>query len=118
MDMIVLLKVLELYSISLETCKLIIISETIEVMNKTKIPLIIIVLETAHMETWYRNRTLKDNVLILLSLTSFINDALALEWLDHFIKHLSASPDCLEWTLLLYNNVNAHKTPQFILKVY
>jgi hypothetical protein len=49
--MIVLLEVLELYSINPETCKLIIINETIEVINKTKIPLIVIVLRTAYIET-------------------------------------------------------------------
>jgi hypothetical protein len=43
MNVIVLLKVKELFLLSLKTCKLIIINIIIKVINKKKIPLIIII---------------------------------------------------------------------------
>ena len=91
--MIVPLEVRELFSLSPETRKSVTMGVTIRVMNKKRIPLVIIVPGSQHMESWYRNRTLTSKELVLLSPTSFINDDLAIEWLEHFIKHSSAGPD-------------------------
>jgi hypothetical protein len=92
-DVIVPLKVTELFSLSPETRKSVTVGVTIGVMNKKRIPPVIIVPGSQHMESWYRNRTLTGKELVLLSLISFINDDLAIEWLEHFIEHSGAGLD-------------------------
>jgi hypothetical protein len=56
--------------------------------------------------------------LVLLSTTGFTNDQLAIQYLEHFIKHVGASPDASDWILLLFDNHGSYKTPQFILLAY
>jgi hypothetical protein len=110
-DVIVPLEVRELFSLSLETRKSVIVGVTIGVMNKKRIPLVIIVLDSQYMESWYRNRTLTGKELVLLSFIGFINDDLAIEWLEHFIKHSSAGLDFDDWILFLYDNCGSYWTP-------
>ncbi len=70
------------------------------------------------MEAWYRNRTLTGKELVLLSPTGFINDKLAVEWLEHFIEHSGAGPESTEWILLLCDNCGCHRTPLFTLTAF
>ena len=111
MKVIVPIEVKELYSLSPENRKSVTIVETIGCMNVKKIPLVIIVPGSIHMESWYRNQTMTGGELVLLSPTGFINDQLAIEYLLHFIKYVGAGPDSLDWILLLYDNYGSHRTP-------
>ena len=66
------------------------------------------------MESWYREG-LKGGELVLLSENGFTTHEIAIQFLDHFIKHTNAGPD-KPWKMLLFDNHGSHKTPQFILK--
>lgn len=65
------------------------------------------------MESWYREK-LKAGEKVLLSESGFTSDELALEYLQHFIRHTGATPGG-PFKLLLMDNHGSHRTPQFIL---
>ena len=50
---------------------------------------------------------------IIASETGFTNNQIALEFLQHYIKHSNAGPHS-EWKLLLMDNHGSHETPEFI----
>ena len=93
MEVIVLEEVKELFSLSPENRKSVTVIKTIGCMNVKKIPPVIIVPGSIHMESWYRNQTMTGGELVLLSSTGFINDQLAIEYLLYFIKHVGAGPN-------------------------
>jgi hypothetical protein len=65
------------------------------------------------MVSWY-NDNMTGLELIQLLPTGYINKAIAIERLSHFIKHSGASPD-VPWKILLLNSHVSYNTPNFVL---
>lgn len=58
---------------------------------------------------------LEEDTILATSPNGWINDQIALEWLDHFIAHTTpAEPN--DWRLLLVDNHGSHLTTEFFLK--
>ena len=53
------------------------------------------------------------NAIIVTSEKSFMNNAIEIEFLKHFIKHTDAGPHS-EWKLLLMDNHESHETAEFL----
>jgi hypothetical protein len=112
-EVIVPCGVTELYTASPENRTSITIIEAVSAIGKATPPVLIIP-GKVHMESWY-HESLHGTELILLSETGFINDALAMEWLQHFILHTGSTPSS-EPKLLLLDSHPSHHTPEFIIR--
>jgi hypothetical protein len=66
-----------------------------------------------HMENWF-HESKKGGERIMLSASGYTNEPLAIQWLEHFIKHTGAGPT-KKWKLLLIDGHKSHKTPEFTL---
>jgi hypothetical protein len=64
------------------------------------------------MADWFPPE-LDPNALILTSKHGFTSDEIAIEWLNHYIKHSNVGPHS-EWKLLLIDNHRSHTMPKFI----
>jgi hypothetical protein len=105
--------VTELYTASPENRTSITIIEAVSAIGKATPPVLIIP-GKVHMDSWY-HESLHGTELILLSETGFINDTLAMEWLEHFILHTESTPNS-ELKLLLLDSHPSHHTPEFIIR--
>jgi hypothetical protein len=87
--------------------------ETI-IADRTTIPPMIIVQGKLHMTSWQAG--LKDKkTLFHVSDTGFINIDIAMDYLDHLIKHTNAGEDS-PLKILLMDRHGSHTSPEFILK--
>jgi uncharacterized surface protein with fasciclin (FAS1) repeats len=87
--------------------------ESICASGAPPIPPVIIVQGKHHIESWYRDNLIGDE-LLLLSENGFTTDVLTFRYLEHFIEHTKASPS-QPYKLLLMDNHGSHLTPYFIL---
>jgi len=110
-EIVVPIHIKEIYTATPENRKSLTIIECISADGKELPPCIIIPGEK-HMVSWY-NDNMTGLELIQLSPTGYTNEAIAMEWLSHFIKHSSASPDA-PWKILLLDGHVSHNTPNFI----
>jgi hypothetical protein len=83
-EVIVLLDVKELYSISPEDCRSLTIIEDICATSYSNIPPFIIVQGQYYLESWYWDGLKQEERVITLH-SGFTNKEIALQWLDHFI---------------------------------
>lgn len=73
----------------------------------------IICLEKRHMENWF-HESMKGGERIMLSTLGYTNEQLAIQWLEHFIKHTGVGLT-KKWKLLLMDWHKSHRTPKFTL---
>jgi DDE superfamily endonuclease len=104
----------EIHTASPENRKSITIIEAVSADGTQPIPPAIICPGYRFMENWF-HENLQGDELLMLSPTGYTNESLALDWLQHFIKHTNAGPD-KPWKLLLLDGQKSHETPDFILK--
>jgi uncharacterized protein YpmS len=102
----------ELYTLSLENKASIIVIEAVLATRKVTPPVLIIP-GKVHMESWY-HESLTSTETILLSESGYTNDQLAMEWLQHFIRHTGSSRD-LDYKVLLLDSHVSHITSQFTI---
>jgi hypothetical protein len=67
-----------------------------------------------YMENWVHDN-LKGAEVMMLSDTGYTNDKIAVQWLEHFIKHTDSGLD-KPWKLLLLDGHTSHECPKFVLK--
>ena len=65
------------------------------------------------MESWIHDN-LKGSEVIALSPTGYTNEAIAIAWLRHFIKHTHAGPT-KQWKMLLLDGHITHENPDFVI---
>ncbi|KFZ13517.1 hypothetical protein V501_03673 [Pseudogymnoascus sp. VKM F-4519 (FW-2642)] len=78
------------------------------------IPPVLIIQGKTHMESWY-HINLHGTERMMLSDSGYINDELAMEWLQHFIDHTGSSRDSEPKVLLLDSHASRHYPPFAIL---
>jgi hypothetical protein len=110
-EVIVPIDVMELYKASPENRKSITIYKAIRVNGNEPPPPFIIVLGIKVMEAWVTQELVSEER-IRLTLTGYINNDVALEYLDHLILHLQASPS-KPWKILLLDSHESHKINAF-----
>jgi hypothetical protein len=111
-EVIVPITASELYTPSPENRVSITIIKAVSASGKVTPPVLIIP-GKMHMESWY-HESLSSTERILLSDSSYTNDQLAMEWLQHFIFHTSSSRDS-DLKVLLLDSHTSHCTPEFTL---
>ncbi|KFZ23545.1 hypothetical protein V502_01970 [Pseudogymnoascus sp. VKM F-4520 (FW-2644)] len=100
----------ELYTPSPENRLSITILETVSANGGT-IPPVLVVPGKIHMDSW-NHENLLGTELFLLSETGFSNTQLALQWLQHFIKHTAPHEDL---KLLILNSHISHTSYDFVI---
>ena len=113
-EVVVPIHIKEIYTATPVNHKPLIIMECISV-DGTELPPCVIILEEKHMVSWY-NDNMTGLELIQLSPIGYTNEAIAMEWLSHFIKYSGASQDA-PWKILLLDGHIFHDAPNFILTV-
>lgn len=111
-EVIVPITAFELYTPSPENKASITVIEAVSATGKVTPPVLIIP-GKVHMESWY-HESLTGAETILLSESGYTNDELAMEWLQHFIRHTGSSRD-LDPKILLLDSHTSHTTSQFTI---
>jgi hypothetical protein len=110
-EVIVPIDVMELYKASPENRKFVTICEAIRADGSEPLPPFIIVLGIKVMEAWVIQELVSEER-IRLTLTGYINNDVALEYLNHLILHLRAGP-LKPWKILLLDSHESYKTDAF-----
>lgn len=113
---VVPIEIKELYTASPENRKSITIIETICADGSPPLPPVVICPGEKIMEDWVHDN-LSGAEVIAVSQTGYTNESIALSWLDHFIKHVGASPEA-QWRILLLDGHITHHKDDFILKCH
>ena len=113
---VVPIEIKELYTASPENRKSITIIETISADGSPPLPPVVICPGEKIMEDWVHDN-LSGAEVIAVSQTGYTNESIALSWLDHFIKHVGASPKA-QWHILLIDGHITHHKDDFILKCH
>ena len=111
-EVIVPITAFELYTPSPENKASITVIEAVSATGKATPPVLIIP-GKMHMESWY-HESLTGAETILLSESGYTNDQLAMEWLQHFIRHTGSSRDS-DLKVLLLDSHTSHTTSQFTI---
>ena len=99
----------ELYTPSPENRSSVTIVEAVSASGQV-IPPVLIIQGKTHMEAWY-HENLHGPERMMLSDSGYINDQLAIEWLQHFILHTGSSKDSEPKVLLLDSHASHHYPP-------
>jgi hypothetical protein len=110
---IVPIEVKELYTASPENRKSVTIIETIQADGREPPPPFIITPGQKIMDNWIRDE-LVGKERVACSPTGYTNNEIALEYLDHLIKHTRAGPT-KPWKILLLDGHESHHTNDFKL---
>lgn len=113
-NVVVPVGVKELYTSSPENRRSVTIIETIIADGRAPPPPFIITPGHKIMENWLVDELIGDET-IACSPTGYTNNSLALNYLDHLIKHTNAGPN-KSWKLLLLDGHESHMTDAFQLK--
>ena len=105
----------ELYTPSPENRSSVTVVEAVSASGKV-IPPVLIIQGKTHMESWY-HKNLHGTERMMLSDLGYINDELAMEWLQHFIHYISSLEDLedLEPKVLLLDSHTSHHYPPFAI---
>ena len=103
----------EFYVASPENRRSLTMIENVNAAGDYPIPSFVIVSGQEIMASWY-SEDLSEGTRIVTSETGFTSDAIAIEWLNHFIEHSGAGGES-DWKLLLMDNHGSHMTPEFQL---
>jgi len=112
-EIIVPIDVKEVYTPSPENRKSVTILEAISADGREPPPPLIICPGKRIMESWIHDN-LKGSEVIALSPTGYTNEAIAIAWLKHFIKHTHAGPT-KQWKMLLLDGHITHENPDFVI---
>ena len=104
----------ELYTSSPENRKTLTIIETIVADGRTPLPPFIITPGKKIMDNWMAAELI-GNERLACSDSGYINNTIAMEYLDHLIEHSHAGPQKL-WKILLLDGHESHRTEEFQLK--
>ena len=102
----------ELYTPSPENRSSVTVVEAVSATGEV-IPPVLIIQGKTHMESWY-HENLAGTERIMLSDSGYINEDLAMEWLQHFIYHTNSSKDSTKKILLLDSHIS-HHNPDFVI---
>jgi hypothetical protein len=90
-EIIILIRIKEIYTGILENRLSIIIIESISI-NRASIPLVIIIPSRMIIASWF-NRNIIRNKRVIISDSGYTNKSICLIWLDYFIKHNNCRPN-------------------------
>jgi hypothetical protein len=107
-------KVKELYTASPENRKSVTVIETIIADGREPLPPFVIAPGKQIMDNWI-NEKLIGKERIVATPTGYTNNEIALQYMDHLIKHSRAGPN-KPWKILLLDGHESHKTDEFQLK--
>jgi hypothetical protein len=107
-------EVKELYTASPENRKSVTIIKTILADRREPLPLFVIAPGKKIMDNWI-NKKLIGTERIAATPTGYTNNEIALQYMDHLIKHSRAGPD-KPWKILLLDGHESHRTDLFQLK--
>jgi hypothetical protein len=104
-EVIVPIRIKEMYTGILENRMSLIIIECISVNSKAILPVVIIP-GVMIMVSWF-HENMTGHEVIIVSPTGYTNEEIYMVWLDYFIKHNNCGPN-KEWHILLINGVTCH----------
>ncbi|PMD17929.1 hypothetical protein NA56DRAFT_578193, partial [Hyaloscypha hepaticicola] len=110
-EMIVPTDIMEFYKASLENRKSITVCEAIRANGSEPPPPFVIVPGQKVIKAWIAQELVGEER-IRPTTTRYTNNEVALEYLDHLILHLQASPS-KPWKILLLDSHESHKTDTF-----
>ncbi len=76
------------------------------------LPQMIILSAAQHLEPWVQNG-LEDDVLFAVTESGYTNDAISLQWIEHFVKY-SAQQQLGAWRMLVFDGCGSHCTYEFL----
>jgi hypothetical protein len=112
-SMVVPIEVIEMYKASLENRKSVTVYEAIHANGSEPPPPFIIIPSIKIIEAWITQELIGLET-ITTTLTGYTNNVVALQYLEHLIKHLRAGLT-KPWKILLLDSHESHKTPKFQL---
>jgi hypothetical protein len=113
-EVIVLIDVDEMHTESPENRKSVTIIKTVYADRREPPPPFIVAPGKKIMENWLEDE-LKGDERIACTPTGYTNNEIALEYIDHLIKHTRAGPD-KPWKILLLDGHESHHTEEFKIR--
>ena len=81
------------------------------------LPNMLILSGKQHLEKWFEENDLDDNVAFAVSDSGYSNDEISLEWLEHFDKHTRKKRKGA-WCMLIMDGAESHTHSEFVRVCY